>query len=174
MTATFTGLFGLIAGITAAVYVYGEMDPPTLTGSFGAATGCSSTADLIAVLRIALLMGFRFRSDVLGEAEAPEALQYFIDFSLGLAAEVVAVFGAQESPVTLDPIPAWVLALGPPLIVAAMIFTVHLRNLRETTPRWTAGLVTGVLAAFRVLPATLLLTQVLSPVLPQVDLPCSC
>jgi hypothetical protein len=152
----------IVLGIVLAVLHFGGGDPDDAAIIRGV---------LVAVLVLALIMGFRFRNDILGEAEAPEALLYFIDFSLALAAGVVAVFGAQQSPVTLGPVPAWVIALGPPLIIAGMIFTVRLRRLRETTPRWTACLLTGIGAAFLVLPATLGLTRLLNPVLPTVDLP---
>lgn len=156
-------LFGFVAACVALVYWVAGLGPPTQGGVVKVV--------LIVVLMIALIMCFRFRSDVLAEVDAPESLLFFIDFSLALATGVVAVIGVQQAPVTLGPVPSWLVAVGPPLIVAAMILLVHLRRLRESTPRWTACLVTGVLASFLVLPATAGLALVLSPVLPQVDLP---
>ncbi|MEU6857293.1 hypothetical protein AB0B28_00240 [Glycomyces sp. NPDC046736] len=162
-TGTLTLLLGFIAVCATVVFAAAELGPPTQGGVVKVV--------LIVVLVIALIMCFRFRSDVLAEVDAPESLLFFIDFSLALATGVVAVIGVQQAPVTLGPVPSWLVAVGPPLIVAAMILLVHLRRLRESTPRWTACLVTGVLAAFLVLPATAGLALVLGPVLPQVDLP---
>lgn len=161
-TLAMTLLSGLIFGIVAAVQSWGDRTM-TLEDAL--------RGDLVAVLVLTLLMGFRFRADILSEAEAPEALLYFIDCSLALAAGVIAVLGAQQAPVTLGQVPTWLLALAPPLIVAVMIYLVRLRKLRADTPRWTACLVTGALAAFLVLPATALLTRLLQPMLPRVDLP---
>jgi hypothetical protein len=156
-------LFCMIGGIIA--WVRGMMGAD-LTDPAGAIR-----VALIAMLVVFLLSCFMFRSGYLNEAGAPEALFYFIDFSLALAAGVVALLSVQQSPVTLGPVPAWVVAAGPPLIVAGMLFFVRLRGLRGETPRWTAALLVAAGAAFLVLPATLLLTKILAPLLPQPDLP---
>lgn len=156
-------LFAFIAFCVVIVFWVGELAAPNREGVVKGV--------LIGLLVLTLIMCFRFHGDVLSQVEVPKSLMYFIDFSLALAAGVVAVIGVQETPVTLGPVPAWVVAVGPPLIVAGMILFSHLRGMRESTPRWTACLVAGVLAAFLVLPATLGLTRLLGPVLPSVDLP---
>lgn len=156
-------LFSIVAGVIAAVRAAMDLPPSDQAGMVRLA--------LIAMTVVFLMLCFAFRSTYLNEVEVPESLLYFIDFSLALAAGIVAVAGVQQSPVTLGPVPAWVVAVGPPLIVAGMLFTVRLRRLRESTPRWTAVLVGAIGAAFLVLPATILISKALAPLLPQPDLP---
>ncbi|MEU5870408.1 hypothetical protein AB0A73_02490 [Glycomyces sp. NPDC047369] len=156
-------LCGLVAGITAGVRAGAGLGPLGTDGAVRIA--------LIAVTVVFFANCLQFRAEYLSKVEVPESLLYFIDFSLALAAGVVAVAGVQQSPVTLGPVPAWAVAVGPPLIVAGMLFTVRLRRLRESTPRWTAVLAVAIGAAFLVLPATILISRALAPVLPQPDLP---
>jgi hypothetical protein len=40
--------------------------------------------------------------------------------------------------VTLGQVPAWVVAVGPPLVVAVLVFTTNVLRFQRRTPRWGA------------------------------------
>jgi hypothetical protein len=161
-TLLMLALCGLVAGVVALVRAAAGMPDLDVPGAIRIA--------LIATSVVFFANCFQFRSEYLSMVDTPNALLYFIDFSLALSAGIVALIGVQQSPVTLGPVPAWVVAAGPPLIVAGMLF-VRLRGFKEETPRWASTLVVAVGASFLVLPASLLLSKLLAPLLPQPDLP---
>jgi MFS family permease len=155
-------LVALVHGIYLSL-TGGEPQPLTLESAI--------RGDLIALSVIFLFSCFRFRADTLSEVETPPSLLYFADLSLALSAAVIAATGLPNSPVVLGPVPPWVVAVGPPSIVAALVFGVYLIRMRETTPRWALCLAVSLAAAFLVVPTAKALTGLLAPVLPQINPP---
>lgn len=127
--------------------------------------------ELVVMTFLFLLSCLYFRVTAPAEQDLPPALFHFVDLSLALSACAVAVAGLPDSPVTLGPVPAWVVAVGPPLVVAALILGTHLRELRAETPRWGVCLGAGVAAALLVGPLRIVLTDVLLPYVRLLPLP---
>jgi hypothetical protein len=161
--AGFGLLYGIISMVVGAVYVIGDRPPATMAGVV--------TVDLIVMAFVFLFVCYRFRADTLSEVEVPPALLHFVDFSLAISACAIAVVGLPNSPVTLGEVPVWLIAVGPPVIVAAMVFVMHLLRLRMTTPRWVACLVVAAVAGLLVGPAKIVLGYALGPLAALLPLP---
>jgi hypothetical protein len=169
LTVLLSVLFVLVAVLVAigyAVYAYfSGAGPATLTPA------SVIRGEVIAVSVVFLLSCFRFRSDSLAEVDAPPAVLHFADLSLALSAALVAATGVAGSPVVLGAVPPWLIAVGPPLTVAAMVLGIYLTRMRDATPRWSVCLAVSVAAAFLVLPATKGVTALLALFLPTVTAP---
>ncbi|HEY1094342.1 MAG TPA: hypothetical protein VGE61_06545 [Glycomyces sp.] len=169
LTVLLSVLFVLVAVLVAlgyAVYAY-------FSGAGPAALTPASVirGEVIAVSVVFLVSCFRFRSDSLAEVDAPPAVLHFADLSLALSAGLVAATAVAGSPVVLGAVPPWLIAVGPPLTVAAMVFGIYLVRMRDATPRWGVCLVVSVAAAFLVLPATKGVTALLALFLPNLTAP---
>ncbi|MBO0870034.1 MAG: hypothetical protein J2P15_15855 [Micromonosporaceae bacterium] len=142
----------LIAGITwlyltALVAVpialaYAQLaKQPSVTGLL------RTDADIMTVAL--LLLCYKFRAYI-GGAEVPKSIGHFIDFSLAVSACAIAVAGAASTTVAVGRVPPIVIAVIPALIVAGMLFIVHVRPSRSDTHRWATclavALVAGLLA----------------------------
>ncbi len=129
-------LTGLVATTVAAVYA--AVSPAPSVGGLVA-------ADFAIMTVLLLYVGYRFRAYI-GQAEVPAAIAHLIDFSLAISACAIALFGLPGSEVTLGGVPPVVIAAGPALTVAAMIYIVHLRQSKLSTPRWRTCLVVAIVA----------------------------
>jgi hypothetical protein len=140
-------LTGLVATTVAAVYAAVSSDPSV--------SGLVAT-DFAIMTVLLLFTGYRFRAYI-GQADVPAALPHLIDFSLAISACAIALVGLAGSTVTLGGVPPVLIAAGPALAVAAMIYVVHLRQSRRTMPRWWACLVVAIVAGLLVGPLKVLL-----------------
>ncbi|MFC6081237.1 hypothetical protein [Sphaerisporangium aureirubrum] len=156
-------MFALLTGVIYALKAFGEPRPPTVAEVVH--------AELVVTSLLFLLSCFYFRTVTLMELDPPPALFHFVDLSLALSACAVAVAGLPDSAVTLGPVPPWVVAMGPSLVVAALILGIHLREQRAGTPRWGICLAVSVAAAVLVWPAKIVLTEVLPPLIGLLPLP---
>lgn len=112
---------------------------------------------------IALMSCFFYRQRVASQPEVPAALFAFIDFSMALSACAIALSGLGESAVTLGRVPVWTIAIGPPIIVALLVFTTNVLRLRSGTTRWGTCLFAAVMAGPLVWPAKEALHWLLRP-----------
>lgn len=130
--AALTTMFSI--GISA-VYVHADATP----------TGAELFhLDLVIAVLLTLVVLYQFRR-LAGEADVPPTLPHLIDFALALSAAAIAVIAVPGAQVTLGPVPPVVVALAPALIVAGMIWTVHLRPSKlRGTPRPWPSLATAV------------------------------
>ncbi|MEO3809509.1 hypothetical protein ABGB17_10965 [Sphaerisporangium sp. B11E5] len=156
-------LFSLLVGVVYGVKAFGEPRPPSPDEVVRGV--------LVLMTFLFLLSCFSFRTTALTDLNPPPALFHFVDLSLALSACVVAVVGLPDSPVTLGPVPPWMIAVGPPLVVAALILGIHLREQRADTPRWGVCLAVSVGVALLVWPLKILLIEVLPPYLRLLPLP---
>lgn len=163
----YTGLWSLVFAIPAVivvlVYVLGGFSPPTLGGVI--------RVELIVMVVFFLLSCLGFRAEMQSTERVPPVLFHFIDLSLALSTVVIALTQLPSSTVTLGPVPSWLVAAGPPLLVAAMVFGLHLLKERENVKRWRACLVACGAVALVAGPAVVLLTSLLSPVTGLLPLP---
>lgn len=169
LTVLLSVLFLLVAVLVTLGYaVYAHFSgagPVTLTPA------AVVQGELVAVSVVFLASCFRFRSDSLAEVEAPPTVLHFADLSLALSAALVAATGVAGSPVALGSVPPWLIAVGPPLTVAAMAFGIYLVRMRDAAPRWGVSLAVSVAAAFLVLPAAKAVTALLALFVPTITAP---
>ncbi|GIH11600.1 hypothetical protein Rhe02_96670 [Rhizocola hellebori] len=141
-------LTSLVATTVAAVYAAVSSDPSV----------AGLVATDFAILTVLLLFtGYRFRAYI-GQAEVPAAVPHLIDFSLAISACAIALISLPGSEVTLGGVPPVVIAAGPALAVAAMIYIVHLRRSPQHTPRWRVCLAVAIVAGLLVGPVKALLS----------------
>jgi hypothetical protein len=141
-------LTGLVATTVAAVYAAVSPNP---------SVGGLVATDFAIMTVLLLFTGYRFRAYI-GRAEVPAALPHLIDFSVAISACAIALVGLAGSSVTLGGVPPVVIAAGPALAVAAMIYVVHLRRSRLTLPRWGVCLAVAIVAGLLVGPLKALLS----------------
>jgi hypothetical protein len=65
---------------------------------------------------------------------------------MALSACAIALSGLHHSPVTLGRVPVWLIAVGPPLVVALVVFATNLVRLRRCTTRWGACVLVAFVA----------------------------
>ncbi|MFD4504560.1 hypothetical protein [Streptomyces sp. NPDC058457] len=126
--------------------------------------------DFALLAAMVLIACYRFRA-YMDDAEVPSALPHLIDFSLALSACAIALTKARDAEVTLGGVPPWVIVVGPPLIIAAMIFAVHLRRHLPAIPNWRTCLVVALVGGLLVGPAQYALASELVPVVQWLPLP---
>jgi hypothetical protein len=108
---------------------------------------------------------------VAAQPEVPPALLPFIDLSMALSACAIVLSGFGQSAVTLGSVPVWVVAIGPPILVALLVFTANVLRLRSGTTRWGACVLAAVAAALLVWPAKEALHWLLRPLVELLPLP---
>lgn len=141
-------LTGLVA--TSVACAYAAMSPSPSVGGL--------VATDFAIMTVLLLFTcYKFRAYI-GGAEVPSAIPHLIDFSLAISACAIALVSLPGSEVTLGGIPPVIIAAGPALVVAAMIFIIHLRRSQSGTPRWSACLAVAVVGGLLAGPLKALLT----------------
>ncbi|GAA1274176.1 hypothetical protein GCM10009665_72190 [Kitasatospora nipponensis] len=153
--------FSLAGAVLASVYA-GVYRTTSVTGLLAFDTMVSSVLVLVAC--------YRFRA-YLGEAEVPEMLPRFIDFTLAVSAAAIAAARLADPKVTLPGVPPWVLTVGPPLAIAAMIFTAHLLRLGRGSGRWWLCLATALATSLLIGPARDLIGHQLAPLVELLPLP---
>jgi hypothetical protein len=156
----------VIGGIAYAVY---DSARETLGGPSG--RDGALLAVLLGNALFLLMMFFFYRGQVAEKSGIPAALFPFIDFSLALSACAIALSGLHHSPVTLGKVPVWLIAVGPPVVVALLVFATNLVRLRRDTPRWSVCVLAAFAAGLLVWPAKWLLGLALTPILALVPLP---
>lgn len=129
------------------------------------------TVDLIVVSVMFLVSCYRFRADALNETAAPPALLHFIDLTAAISACAIALVGLPGSQVTFGAVPAWLVAVGPPLIVATMVFVLRILRRCGVTPRWAACVLAAGIAGLLVGPAKIVLAAILTPVVDLLPFP---
>lgn len=142
-------LTGLVALVVAGVYSAVAATPSV--------PGLLST-DLAILTVLLLYVCYKFRAYI-GGAEVPAAIGHFIDFSLAVSAGAIAITGAVGAPVSLGGVPPVVVAAAPALVVAVMVFVIHLRGARAETRGWTVALIVAVAAGILVGPAKQMLAE---------------
>ncbi|WP_406114676.1 hypothetical protein [Kitasatospora purpeofusca] len=108
-----------------------------------------------------LMMVFSFRRNLDGRIRVSPAVPRLIDLSLLLSVGWLGLSGAWSSPVTLGPLPAWVVALGPPLVIALLVLLLGVLPHRRQTPRLALALTVAVAAGPFVLPLRSVLQHLL-------------
>lgn len=160
VTLLFTAVFTVIA-----VAVWGVR---ASTSSGGVPSlGAMLRGELIVMSVLFLLLCLGFKTVILKSNPAtPKVLFDFMDLTGALSAVTIALTGLAQSPVRLGSTPVWVIAAGPPLLVAVAILLFNLvpRSARIQTPRWGWCLVACVVFALLVVPGRAILTEVLTPV----------
>ncbi len=142
-------LTGLVATVVAAIYA-AVARRPSVEGL---------VATDVAIMTVLLLItAYRFRAYI-GDAQIPRAVPHLIDFSLAISACAIALVSLPGSQVTLGPVPPVVIAAGPALAVAVMIYVVHLRHSRAATPRWSACLAVAIVGGLLAGPLRFLLAE---------------
>ncbi|MFB9392808.1 hypothetical protein ACFPM3_02220 [Streptomyces coeruleoprunus] len=169
-------LKGLLAGTAGLLLVQGLLAAlislPFWAGAFPVPSLRSVLhVELVLYSILLLIWCFAFRELVFEQPGVPAALPRFIDFSLALGACAIAATGLKHSTVTLGTAPPWLVALGPPLLVALVVFCLCLVTAVRRTPRWGTCLGVAVLAGVLVLPARPLLEAALGPVVGFMPLP---
>ncbi|MGW4201618.1 hypothetical protein [Streptomyces sp. NPDC004726] len=154
-------LFTLLGSVLTAVYL-ATTGTPSVQGLLGVGF------TVLSVVVILSCYGFR---GYLDNTTVPPAVPYLIDFSLAVSACAIALARSTEAQVTLGGLPPWVVVVGPPLIIAAVILLVNLRQHLPSTANWqiclAAAFVVGLLAG----PAQQLLAAQLLPVVQLLPLP---
>lgn len=155
-TAVFTVIAAAVWGVRASTSSGGV---PSL--------GAMLHGELIVMSVLFLLLCLGFKTVILKNNPAtPKVLFDFMDLTGALSAVTIALTGLAQSPLRLGSTPVWVIAAGPPLLVAAAILLFNLvpRSARIQTPRWGWCLVACVVFALLVVPGRAILTEVLTPV----------
>ena len=145
-------LTGMFATAVAGIYS-GVSRSPTVGGLL--------TTDVAIMTVLLLFVCYRFRA-YMDAAEVPAVLPHFTDFSLAVSACAIALVSLPGSQVTLAGVPPVVIAVTPALIVATMIFLIHLRHSRHDTRRWVAFLIVAVIGGLLAGPLKALLAGPLS------------
>jgi hypothetical protein len=149
-TLAFAVFVGIFSSIVFVVVFFVRSAVPSLAGVI--------RADLVICAIFLLVACYNFRAVNLGNADVPPALLSFIDLSLALSACAIALAGLPDSPVTLGSVPVWLVAVGPPLLVALTVFGLRLAPERHT-PRWQACLLASAIGGVLVWPISLLINQ---------------
>ncbi|MER6360292.1 hypothetical protein [Kitasatospora sp. NPDC001527] len=137
-------LFGVPAAAVTWIFSTGRFPPPDLPGVL--------RVELAVLSVMVLLMVFSFRRKLDGRVRVSPAVPRLIDLSLLLSVGWLGLSGALSSPVTLGPLPAWVVALGPPLVIASLVLLLGVLPHRRETPRLALALTVAVVAGPLVLP----------------------
>ncbi|MFB8242851.1 hypothetical protein ACFC58_40585 [Kitasatospora purpeofusca] len=137
-------LLGVPAAAVTWIFSTGHFPPPDLKGVL--------RVELAVLSVMVLMMVFSFRRNLDGRVRVSPAVPRLIDLSLLLSVGWLGLSGALESPVTLGPLPAWVVALGPPLAIAALVLVLGVLPHRRQTPRLAFALTVAVAAGPLVLP----------------------
>jgi hypothetical protein len=145
----------LVAVIASAPYLTGLVHPTVLPAVLH--------TELVVICVSLLLMVGRFRNASFELDDVPKAMVGFVDLATTLSACLLAIVGLAGSVVTLGPVPPWLVAVAPPLLVAAVIFLASLLPERRETPRWNLCLVVSCAAAPLVLPVQLALSAAFAP-----------
>lgn len=157
-------VFGVVGGITvSAVYASRESGTPSIRGVV--------IVDIAVMTVFALFACVSFRKEVLAAQDAPRVTLHLVDLSLAVSAGAIALTGVAHAPVSLGPVPAWLVAAGPPLIVALTVLTIHVLPARRHTPRWGAVLVVAIAAGLLVGPAKLAVEGGFSSIFQALGLP---
>jgi hypothetical protein len=138
-----------IGGVVTAAYVYFSA-APSLPGLLAV------NVTILAVVMLLMCFSLRFK---IGGDNIPEAVGHFVDLSMAVSAAALTLTGSSIPDLVIDPIPWWALAVGPPLIVIAVIVHSNLWRLRQSTPSWRTCLIVALLAG----PFLVLLKQLLNP-----------
>ncbi|WP_380281934.1 hypothetical protein [Kitasatospora purpeofusca] len=141
-------LWAVLLGVPAAavtwIFSTGRFPPPDLPGVL--------RVELAVLSVMVLLMVFSFRRNLDGRIRVSPAVPRLIDLSLLLSVGWLGLSGVWSSPVTLGPLPAWVVALGPPLVIASLVLLLGVLPHRRETPRLALALTVAVVAGPLVLP----------------------
>ncbi|KJY25228.1 hypothetical protein [Streptomyces sp. NRRL S-495] len=137
-------LLGVPAAVVTWIFSTGHFPPPDLPGVL--------RVELVVLSVMVLMMVFSFRRNLDGRIRVSPAVPRLIDLSLLLSVGWLGLSGALSSPVTLGPLPAWVVALGPPLVIAALVLVLGVLLHRRQTPRLPLALTVAVAAGPLVLP----------------------
>ncbi|MFJ4094579.1 hypothetical protein ACIPYS_23595 [Kitasatospora sp. NPDC089913] len=137
-------LLGVPAAAVTWIFSTGHFPPPDLPGVL--------RVELAVLSVMVLMMVFSFRRSLDGRVRVSPAVPRLIDLSLLLSVGWLGLSGALDSPVTLGPVPAWAVALVPPLVIAALVLTLGVLPHRSRTPRLPLALTVAVLAGPLVLP----------------------
>ncbi|GAA3248266.1 hypothetical protein ACFO1B_39285 [Dactylosporangium siamense] len=159
VTLLFTVLFAVIAAVVWGVQRSMHRGVPSLAGALH--------GELIAMSAVFLLACLGFKTLILKDNPGtPKVLLNFIELTTALSAVMIALIGLSQSPVKLGSTPVWVIAVGPPLLVAVAILLFNLvpRSARTEAPRWGLCLAASVAVALLVVPGRVILTDVLTPV----------
>lgn len=156
-------VYGTLAGIAAVIMRWMDRGLPGL--------GATLRIELIVCAIALLAFCYFFRLSATEQPTTPPMLFHFIDLSLVVSAAVIALVGLPGSSVTLGPVPAVLVAVGPSVIVAVVIFVVHLAQARRTTRNWERAMAVSVGASAVAVPVMLLVTAALVPLLGLLPLP---
>ncbi|MFJ4792898.1 hypothetical protein [Kitasatospora purpeofusca] len=137
-------LLGVPAAAVTWIFSTGHFPPPDLPGVL--------RVELAVLSVMVLMMVFSFRRNLDGRIRVSPAVPRLIDLSLLLSVGWLGLSGAWSSPVTLGPLPAWVVALGPPLVIALLVLLLGVLPRRRQTPRLPLALAVAVAAGPFVLP----------------------
>ncbi|MFD7415129.1 hypothetical protein [Kitasatospora purpeofusca] len=137
-------LLGVPAAAVTWIFSTGHFPPPDLPGVL--------RVELAVLSVMVLMMVFSFRRNLDGRIRVSPAVPRLIDLSLLLSVGWLGLSGAWSSPVTLGPLPAWVVALGPPLVIALLVLLLGVLPHRRQTPRLPLALAVAVAAGPFVLP----------------------
>ncbi len=164
MLFAWSAVFGVVgAFIVASVYASNGRGTPSVTGVL--------IVDIAVMTVFALFACVSFRKEVLAVQDAPRVTLHLVDLSLAVSAAAIALTGMAHAPVSLGPVPPWLVAAGPPLIVALMVLAVHVLPARRHTPRWGTALVVAIAAGLLVGPAKLALEGGFSTIFQALGLP---
>ncbi len=137
-------LLGVPAAAVTWIFSTGHFPPPDLPGVL--------RVELAVLSVMVLMMVLSFRRNLDGRIRVSPAVPRLIDLSLLLSVGWLGLSGALKSPVTLGPLPAWVVALGPPLVIALLVLLLGVLPHRRQTPRLALALAVAVAAGPFVLP----------------------
>ncbi|GJF31574.1 hypothetical protein KNE206_42740 [Kitasatospora sp. NE20-6] len=140
------------AGVAALVLRSGRFGTPTLGGVL--------RVEVLVVAVLLLITAVSFRRSLDDRARVSPAVPGLLDLSLLLSSACLALTAVVRAPVLLGPVPPWLLAVGPPLAVAALVFVLRVRPHRRVTRRWSLVLPAALAAAVLVLPLRGVVTPV--------------
>ncbi|MFD9060187.1 hypothetical protein ACFVZ3_01555 [Kitasatospora purpeofusca] len=146
-------LLGVPAAAVTWIFSTGHFPPPDLPGVL--------RVELAVLSVMVLMMVFSFRRNLDGRIRVSPAVPRLIDLSLLLSVGWLGLSGAWSSPVTLGPLPAWVVAVGPPLVIALSVLLLGVLPHRRQTPRLPLALAVAVAAGPFVLPLRSVLQHLL-------------
>ncbi|MFE6869522.1 hypothetical protein ACFVFS_23580 [Kitasatospora sp. NPDC057692] len=153
-------LWAVLLGVPAAavtwIFSTGHFPPPDLRGVL--------RVELAVLSVMVLMMVFSFRRNLDGRIRVSPAVPRLIDLSLLLSVGWLGLSRARSSPVTLGPLPAWAVALGPPLLIASLVLLLGVLPHRRETPRLALALTVAVVAGPFVLPLRSVLDHLLGGV----------